>query len=49
MRWNNSPFAHPTVLIRRSVIESLGGYRVSKETNRHEDYDLFMRIYADGL
>lgn len=44
----NSPFAHPTVLMRREVLEAVGGYRISKETNRHEDYDLFMRMYAAG-
>lgn len=44
----NSPFAHPTVLMHREVLDKLGGYRLSKETNRHEDYDLFMRMYAAG-
>jgi len=44
----NSPFAHPTVLMRREALEAVGGYRISKETNRHEDYDLFMRMYAAG-
>ena len=44
----NSPFAHPTVLMRRDVLGEMQGYRVSKETNRHEDYDLFMRIYSAG-
>ncbi len=45
----NSPFAHPTVLMRREALQSVGGYRISKETNRHEDYDLFMRMYAAGF
>lgn len=44
----NSPFAHPTVLIRKEALENVAGYRVSKETNRCEDYDLFMRMYASG-
>lgn len=44
----NSPFAHPTVLMRKDALDAIGGYRVSKETNRHEDYDLFMRMYANG-
>lgn len=44
----NSPFAHPTVLMRKEILNALGGYRVSKETQRHEDYDLFMRMYAAG-
>lgn len=44
----NSPFAHPTVLMCREVLVELGGYREAKETWRHEDYDLFMRMYAAG-
>ena len=44
----NSPFAHPTVLIRKDAIDAVGGYRVAKETRRCEDYDLFMRMYAAG-
>ena len=44
----NSPFIHPTTLIRREALESVGGYRVAKETRRCEDYDLFMRMYAAG-
>ena len=44
----NSPFAHPTVLMRKEALDSVGGYRVAKETRRCEDYDLFMRMYAIG-
>ena len=44
----NSPFAHPTVLMRKEILEKIGGYREAKETWRHEDYDLFMRLYAAG-
>ena len=44
----NSPFAHPTVLMRKEALDVVGGYKVSRETNRHEDYDLFMRMYATG-
>ena len=43
-----SPFIHPTILIRSNVINSLFGYKVSKETLRAEDYDLFMRMYSKG-
>lgn len=46
-KWN-SPFIHPTVMFRRNDLLSVGGYRVSKETRRCEDYDLFMRMYANG-
>ena len=44
----NSPFAHPTVLMRKDFLIAVGGYRVAKETRRCEDYDLFMRMYAAG-
>lgn len=45
--WSN-PFMHPTIMIRRDVLTKVGGYRVAKETRRCEDYDLFMRLYANG-
>lgn len=44
----NSPFIHPTVMIRKDAYEKVGGYRVAKETRRCEDLDLFMRMYAFG-
>lgn len=43
-----SPFIHPSVMVRREVYEKTGGYYVSKETWRCEDYELFMRLYASG-
>lgn len=36
-----SPFAHPSVMFRREVVRSLGGYR---DGNFPEDYDLWLRI-----
>ena len=45
----NSPFIHPSVMMRRNDLQSVGGYRVAKETIRCEDYDLFMRMYAAGF
>lgn len=42
-----SPFAHPTILIRKDVLNSLNGYKVEKITRRLEDYDLFMRLYTN--
>ena len=42
----NSPFMHPTVMMRKENIR--GGYREAKETRRCEDYDLFMNLYANG-
>lgn len=41
-----SPFNHPTVMYKKSVIEKLGGYDVS--AIRIEDYDLWLRaIHSD--
>lgn len=45
--WTN-PFAHPTVMIKKEAMLAVGNYRISKETRRCEDYDLFMRMYAAG-
>lgn len=43
-----SPFIHPTVMIRREVLEATNGYNASKETLRCEDYELFMRLWKEG-
>lgn len=42
------PFVHAAMLMRKSVLDDLNGYKVSKETLRTEDYDLWMRMYALG-
>lgn len=39
-----SPYIHPTVMYRREIFENEERYRVSKETLRCEDYELFMRL-----
>lgn len=44
-----SPFIHPSVMVRRETYLQSGGYLVSKETWRCEDYELFMRLYAMGF
>lgn len=44
-----SPFVHPATMFRKKTLDELYGYRVSKETMRAEDYDLFMRAYAKGF
>ena len=44
-----SPFIHPTIMIRRETLFQVHGYRVAKETMRTEDYDLFMRLYAEEV
>ena len=45
----NSPFIHPSIMVYKSDLFKIGGYRVEKETRRCEDYDLFMRMYAVGM
>lgn len=45
----NSPFIHPSVIMRKKDLINVGKYRVSKETRRCEDYDLFMRMYSVGM
>ena len=44
-----SPYIHPSVMFRKSALEEVGGYRVSKDTLRCEDYELFMRLYCKGV
>jgi glycosyltransferase EpsE len=42
------PFAHATIVARRSVYEALGGYTVALRTERCEDCDLWFRFVAQG-
>lgn len=41
-------FNHPATMFTSRCIIDVGGYRVSTETKRCEDYDLFMRLYQKG-
>ena len=43
------PFNHAATMFRRECLDVVGGYRVSKETRRSEDYDLFIRLYSQGF
>ncbi|MGL5561919.1 MAG: glycosyltransferase [Tannerellaceae bacterium] len=43
-----SPFAHPSIMIKKDVLHELNGYRVSPETARCEDLDLWIRLYTNG-
>ena len=45
----NTPYCHASTMFRRLAIESVNGYRVATETTRGQDYDLFMRLHADGF
>jgi cellulose synthase/poly-beta-1,6-N-acetylglucosamine synthase-like glycosyltransferase len=41
-----SPFAHPSVVFRRALVEEIGGYR---DLHWPEDYDLWLRLTARGV
>ena len=41
-----SPLAHPTVMMRREVFTTLGGYR---QGDFPEDYDLWLRMVGKGM
>jgi glycosyltransferase involved in cell wall biosynthesis len=40
------PIAHPALLIRRSALRAIGGYR---DAGWPEDYDLMLRLHAAGM
>ena len=44
----NSPFAHPSVMIRKEILDRVGGYLDKPRTKRCEDFDLWMRLYEAG-
>ncbi|MGP4060976.1 glycosyltransferase family 2 protein [Halobacillus sp. H74] len=43
------PIAHPTTMIRKSVLELVQGYTVASYTRRGQDFDLWCKIYSLGL
>lgn len=43
------PFAHPTIMMRKSAYDKLGGYTVGNGLSRCEDLDLWFRFFYDGL
>lgn len=43
------PFSHPSMMFRKTVLQEVGGYRVSHETVRGQDADMVMRMYAKGF
>ena len=45
-RWHVSPFIHSTVMMRRSFLETTGGYEDGLRLG--EDYDLWMRGFQHG-
>ncbi len=45
-RFVESPVAHPSVMVRRSLLVEHGGWR---DAGWPEDYDLWLRLFADGV
>ena len=45
----NLPFFHPSSIFTRECILAVSGYRDAEETQRGQDYDMFMRLYAKGF
>lgn len=43
------PFCHATIMIKKQVLDMLGGYRVNKYTTRCEDADLWFRFFEEGF
>ena len=43
------PFCHATIMMRKSAYDALGGYVVSKRTERGQDLDLWFRFFAKGF
>ena len=48
MRYS-TPFIHATIMMRKSAYDTIGGYRVAKETRRCEDADMWFRFFAAGF
>lgn len=42
-------FAHPTVMMRKDDVTSVGGYSEEKWIGRAEDYDLWCKLYQHGF
>ena len=47
--FNARAFIHASLLIRRTAIQKVGLYTVNDATNRLEDYDLFCKLYENGI
>lgn len=45
----STPFAHPTIMMRKSAYDLLNGYTVSPDTLRAEDLDLWYRFRLEKL
>lgn len=45
----DTPYGHPTIVMKKSVYDALCGYSESKETMRAEDLELWFRFYEHGF
>ena len=45
----NNPIIHGAVMVRKTAYDKVNGYRDIPMTYRVEDYDLFMRMFAEGI
>lgn len=43
------PYFHATIMMRKEVMEKIGGYTVAKRTERGQDLDLWFKFYANGF
>lgn len=46
---SGTPFCHAPCMIRREAYMAVGGYTVDKRLLRHEDYNLWTKMYAKGF
>ena len=44
-----SCFCHATIVMRKEAYDAVGGYTVSKRTERAQDYDMWFRFFAKGF
>lgn len=44
-----SPIPHPTILTYKWCFDKVNGYKEIWYTNRNEDYDIFMRMFANNI
>ena len=43
------PFVHASLMFRGEAISKVGGYDETRRVERSEDYDMLLRMYAQGL
>lgn len=45
----NSPIIHPSIMVRKKCFDLVKGYTDEEYTVRNEDYDLFMKMFANNV